>query len=40
MDKSLIYSGQNLKNYELIEGDLRNKSNDLIYLDLSNNLLK
>ena len=39
MDRSLIYSAQNLKNYELIEGDLRKKANDLIYLDLSNNLL-
>jgi len=39
MDRSLIYSGQNLKNYELIEGDLK-KAVDLIYLDLSNNLFK
>jgi hypothetical protein len=40
MDKSLIYSGQNYKNYELIEGELKKKASDLIYLDLSNNLLK
>lgn len=39
MDKSLIYSGQNLKDYELIEGDLKKKAGDLIYLDLSNNIL-
>lgn len=39
MDRSLIYSGQNLKNYELIEGDLK-EAGDLIYLDLSNNLFR
>jgi hypothetical protein len=40
MDKNLLYSGQNLKDYELIEADLRQMANDVIYLDLSNNLLK
>jgi hypothetical protein len=38
--ESFIYSGQSLKNYDTVESDIKSRSKNIAYLDLSNNYLE